>query len=67
MTQEQSVYPVIALYVSILASQSVSRNSEGHMMSVQPMKCMFFILICNIHVYLESLNLNQMQYLKLCK
>jgi hypothetical protein len=31
MTQEQSVYPVIALYVSISASQSVSRNSEGHM------------------------------------
>jgi hypothetical protein len=31
MTQEQSVYPDIALYVSISASQSVSRNSEGHM------------------------------------
>jgi hypothetical protein len=54
MTQEQSVYPDIALYVSISASQSVSRNSEGHMKSVQAMKCMLFILICNIHVYLES-------------
>jgi hypothetical protein len=42
MTQEQSVYPNIALYVSISASQSVSRNSEGHMKSVQPMKCMLF-------------------------
>ena len=43
MTQEQSVYPVI-LSVSISAPQSVSRNSEGHMKSVQPMKCMLFIL-----------------------
>jgi len=32
---------------SISASQSVSRNSEGHVDSVQPMKCMLFILICN--------------------
>ena len=54
MTQEQSVYLDNALYMSISASQSVSRNSEGYMKSVQPMKCMLFILICNIHVYLES-------------
>jgi hypothetical protein len=32
---------------SISASQSVSRNSEGHVESVQPIKCMLFILICN--------------------
>jgi len=32
---------------SILASQSALRNNEGHMESVQPIKCMRFILICN--------------------
>jgi hypothetical protein len=36
ITQGQSVYPDIALYVSISASQSVSRNGEGHVKSVQP-------------------------------
>ena len=35
---------------SILAFQSVSRNSEGHVVSVEPIKCMFFILMCNIYV-----------------
>ena len=32
---------------SISAFQSISRNSEGHMESVQPIKCMIFILISN--------------------
>jgi hypothetical protein len=48
ITQGQSVYPDITLYVSISASQYVSRNGEGHVKSVQPFKCMIFILICNI-------------------
>jgi hypothetical protein len=48
ITQGQSVYPDIALYVSISASQSLSRNGDGHVKSVQPIKCMLFILICNI-------------------
>jgi hypothetical protein len=33
---------------SISASRSVSQNSEVHMESVQPIKCMLCILICNI-------------------
>jgi hypothetical protein len=36
---------------SISATQSVSRNSKGHMESVQPIKCMFFILIFNKCIY----------------
>ena len=32
---------------SISACQSVSRNGEGHVKSVQPIKCMLFILIFN--------------------
>jgi hypothetical protein len=32
---------------SISAFQFISRNSEGHVESVQPIKCMIFILICN--------------------
>ena len=44
--------PVVPVYTwfldrSISAFQSISRNSEGHMESVQPIKCMIFILICN--------------------
>ena len=47
--------PVAPVYIrfmdqSILAFQSVSRNSEGHVESVEPIKCMFFILMCNIYV-----------------
>jgi hypothetical protein len=44
--------PVAPIYIrfldrSISASQSVSRDSEGHVESVRPIKCMLFILICN--------------------
>ena len=48
-----SVYrPVVPVYTqfldwSISAFQSISRNSEGHVESVQPIKCMIFIPICN--------------------
>ena len=43
------VAPVNTLFLdrSISASQSVQRNSKGHVESVQPMKCMLFILMCN--------------------
>ena len=39
--------PVAPVYIrfmgqSILAFQSVSRNSEGHVESVEPIKCIFF-------------------------
>jgi hypothetical protein len=39
---------------SISASPSVSWNSESHMESVQPIKCMLFILICNNSIYIFS-------------
>ena len=44
--------PVVPVYTrfldqSISAFQSISRNSEGHMESVQPIKSMLFILICS--------------------
>ena len=44
--------PIVPVYTrfldrSISAFQSISRNSEGHVESVQPIKCMIFILICN--------------------
>jgi len=44
--------PVVPVYTrfldrSISAFQSISRNSEGHVESVQPIKCMISILICN--------------------
>jgi len=47
---------------SISATQSVSRNSEGHMESVQPIKCMLFILIFNKFV----LYLNTIDYAYIC-
>ena len=45
---------------SISATQSVTRNSEGHMEGAQPIKCMLFILIFNNmyhtnHVHLKKL------------
>ena len=40
---------------SISAFQSISRNSEGHVESVQPIKCMIFILICNNDLYLYEI------------
>jgi hypothetical protein len=48
--------PVVPVYTrfldrSISAFQSISRNSEGHVESVQPIKCMIFILICNNKIY----------------
>ena len=52
-TDPKTVYrPVAPVYTrflnrSISATQSVSRNSEGHMEGVQPIKCMLFILIFN--------------------
>jgi len=51
--RSKNVYrPVAPVYtrfldLSLSASQSISRNSEGHVESVQPIKCMPFILICN--------------------
>jgi len=51
--------PVVPVYTqfldrSISAFQSISRNSEGHVESVQPIKCMIFILICNKYLYTEK-------------
>ena len=48
-TVHRPVAPVYTLFLdrSISATQSVLRNSEGHMESVQPIKCMLFILIFN--------------------
>ena len=48
--------PVVPVYTrfldrSISAFQSISRNSEGHVESVQPIKCLIFILICNKQHY----------------
>jgi hypothetical protein len=48
--------PVVPVYTrfldrSISAFQSISRNSESHVESVQPIKCMIFILICNNKIY----------------
>jgi len=45
----RTVAPVYTRFLdrSISATQSVSRNSEGHMESVQQIKCMLFILIFN--------------------
>jgi len=42
------VAPVYTRFMdrSISAFKSISRNSEGHVESVQPIKCMIFILIC---------------------
>ena len=47
------VVPVYTLFLhrSISAFQSISRNSEGHVESVQPIKCTIFILICNKYIY----------------
>ena len=49
------VAPVYTRFLdrSISVSQSVSRNSEGHMESVQPIKCMLFILICNKYISIQ--------------
>ena len=46
--------PVYAQFLdrSISVFQSISRNSEGHVESVQPIKCMIFILICKINIYI---------------
>ena len=56
-TVYRPVAPVYALFLdrSISATQSVSRNSEGHMESVQPIKCMLFILIFNKHIYCRQI------------
>jgi hypothetical protein len=48
---------------SISATQSVSRNSEGHMESVQPIKCMLFILIFNKLELIAGLECNMISYL----
>ena len=50
------VVPVYARFLdwAISAFQSISRNSEGHVESVQPIKCMIFILICNNNKYIKS-------------
>ena len=45
-------YPVFSVYTRffyriISAPQSVSWNCEGYVGSVQPIKCMLYILICN--------------------
>jgi hypothetical protein len=47
------VAPVYTWFLdrSISATQSVSWNSEGHMESVQTIKCMLFILIFNKYDY----------------
>ena len=49
------VAPVYTRFLdrSISVSQSVSRNSEGHMESVPPIKCMLFILICNKYISIQ--------------
>ena len=49
---ERPIVVVVPIYTrfldpSISASQSISRYIEGHVDSVQPIKCMLFILICN--------------------
>ena len=36
--------------------RSVSCNSERHMKSIQPIKCMLFILICNKYYYMKKSN-----------
>ena len=48
LTQGQSVYP----------EKKLSRNSEGHMESVQPIKCMLFILICYNYIIVTSMEGN---------
>jgi len=54
LTGPKTVYrPVASIYTrfldqSISVSQSASRNNEGHVESFQPIKCMLFILICNL-------------------
>ena len=53
MPMYRPVAPVYTRFMgqSILAFQSVSRNSEGHVESVEPIKFLFFILICNIYMF----------------
>ena len=60
--------PVAPVYTRFLdrstsATQSVSRNSEGHMESVQPIKCMLFILIFNKLELIAGLECNMISYL----
>ena len=52
----KAVAPVYTQFLdrSISATQSVSRNSEGHIESVQPIKCMLFILIFNNTEYINT-------------
>ena len=45
----EHIYTEMNIYVS--ATESVSRNSESHMESVQAIKCMLFILIFNNYYY----------------
>ena len=54
ITVYRPVVPVYARFLdrSISAFQSISRNSEGHVGSVQPIKCMIFILTFNKTVYM---------------
>ena len=57
----RSVVPVYTRFLdpSISAFQSISRNSEGHVESAQPIKCMIFIVICNKYFYNLSNDLNR--------
>jgi len=59
------VVPVYSRFLdrSISEFQSISRNSESHVESVQPIKCMIFILICNKIEILETDNKEDVKYI----
>ena len=48
-------FPTVQQFYPISASQAVSRNSAGHVEGTQPIKCMFFILICQQSSFLPNL------------
>ena len=50
--------PVVPVYTRVLDQSissflSISRNSEGDVGNVQPIKCMIVILICNAYIYIN--------------